>query len=150
MRNIRIVPNFGMSLPRAVKAALAASEALQEVVYLEVHGKSIPIDINSEYTTFEDINKYLIRESSTTDFKVESFFVNEELTDGEIDSLSAGNAVVDTNSNTYVVKSVQKDENGDVTLVKLSAYEAPESEGQKGEELTVRLTPKELRKFDLA
>lgn len=85
-----------------------------------------------------------------SDLKMESFFVNEELTDGEIDSLEVGNALVDSSANTYVVKSVQRDDSGDVVLVKLRTYEAPEEEGTEGEELTIRLTSKELKKFDLA
>ena len=85
-----------------------------------------------------------------SDLKMESFFVNEELTDGEVDSLEVGNALVDSSANTYVVKSVQRDDSGDVVLVKLRTYEAPEEEGAEGEELTIRLTSKELKKFDLA
>lgn len=85
-----------------------------------------------------------------SDFKVETFFINEELTDGEIDALSVGNAIVDASANTYVVRSVQKDESGDVVLVKLSAYETPEEEGDTPEELTIRMTPKELKKFAMA
>ncbi len=90
-----------------------------------------------------------------SDFKVESFFLNEEvikeeLTDGEIDSLEADNSLVDQQLNIYVVKSVHRNEHGDVVFVKLRAYETPEAEGVDGDELTIKLTQKELKKFDLS
>lgn len=85
-----------------------------------------------------------------SDFKVETLFLNEELTDGEIDSLEVGNALIDASANTYVVKSVHRDDTGDVVLIKLRTYEAPEAEGEEGEELTIRMTAQELKKFDLA
>lgn len=81
---------------------------------------------------------------------MESFFISEELTDGEVDALESGNAVVDPNLNTYKVKSVRRDDNGDVVLIKLVAFETPDGEYDDAEEITLKLTPQEMRKYDLA
>lgn len=90
-----------------------------------------------------------------SDFKVESLFLSEEiiqedLTDGEMKFIKADNSLVDQQLNTYVVNSIHRDEHGDVVLVKLRAYETPEDEGVEGDELTIRLIPDQLKKFDLS
>lgn len=76
--------------------------------------------------------------------------LTEELTDGEIDSLTKGNVVIDSNLVTYRVISVIRNDDREVTLVKVLAQEVPEQENEENSEFITKLDPKQLRKFDIA
>lgn len=151
---VKMIFSEGISIKDAIAMGCAAATAGNKAVIISNGNRDVTCQPGDSPEGIMGGLKFKKQNENISEFEnsifIESFFLSEELTDGEVDSLETGNAVVDPGLNTYKIKSVRRDDNGDVVLIKLVAFEAPDDEGGETEEITLKLTPQEIRKYDLA